>query len=220
MLRRTYRSPYSRRCSPGSLAASQKPELLGALTGSLELSAYRVGIALLIVGILSDVVAVAPRLRTNPNLGVGLRTIYFGDIRRYSADELAVQYRSRDQLEALCSSIVRGSQICWRKHRPSISMVGYYWNGADRHGRSLPLPRVGVDASSRWRPLLHPFTSVGKLVWGALPAIGWLHAFAGSNAQRLAESPLARRLPQRWLQTSAVSRRRKRFVQPWVMERG
>jgi hypothetical protein len=95
-------------CDPGISEVSE---------GMVDVS-YWVGLLALLAGAFFAVAVVIPRLKADGALKASKRNyIYFGHVRHWEANELAVALKSRDILPVITRQIVVMGDIAWQNHR-------------------------------------------------------------------------------------------------------
>lgn len=83
-----------------------------------ESASFVLGIFCMVVGLLVSVAAVTPRLRARASKQE-YRTsfVYFGHLRHWKEDDLALELKKVDILPMLARQLVNMSKILWHKHR-------------------------------------------------------------------------------------------------------
>ena len=103
----------------GLIAASQANPPLGRLVGP-PLTYYRVGVVLIILALVLAISVAVPSLRGRAaRREAAGNTIYFGHLRRWRREDLAVhltRQTSDEELQELCRQVVITARICWWKH--------------------------------------------------------------------------------------------------------
>jgi len=91
---------------------------LADIGGWFGLMIFWLGVSLLIAGILTVVTVVRPRLRRDKIADEWKDNfVYFGHLRRWKPEDLAVALEERELLPVLSRQLVHMSDIAWTKHR-------------------------------------------------------------------------------------------------------
>ena len=111
----------------GVAALSGSGHRLGHLVGWPPKVIFWAGVIALGLAALSAIMVVIPR-GGDGNRGATPRGyVYYGDLRHWTAEELAVRLNTGDSLPALTRQLVALSQIAWIKHRRvrhSLTLAG------------------------------------------------------------------------------------------------
>lgn len=91
---------------------------LSHLTGAWQNGFYWTGLVLLLAAVIVIITVVVPQLRRGKLANEWSENfIYFGHLRYWNSDELAVALERKDILPLLSRQLVNMSNVAWRKHR-------------------------------------------------------------------------------------------------------
>lgn len=83
-----------------------------------EVGFFWTGIAILLIGVLSVITVVAPRLRSTKMPSEWQNNyVYFGHLMHWNAEDLQKVFEEEDPLPAVTRNIIVMSKIAWTKHR-------------------------------------------------------------------------------------------------------